>query len=972
MTQNVIRVVGAREHNLKNITVEIPRDKLVVITGLSGSGKSSLAFDTIFAEGQRRYVESLSAYARQFLGQMDKPDVDAIEGLSPAVSIDQKATSHNPRSTVGTVTEIYDYLRLLFARVGIPHCPVCGREVARQSAQEIVDAILRMEPGSRLLVLAPVIRGRKGTYQAVFDEIRKAGFVRVRVDGTVHNLDEEITLDRYKIHTIEAVVDRIVLPGAGAGSDAQTFSSRLTDSVETALKVGEGYLTLQNLSTDPPQDLFFSEHFACPEHGVSLPEIEPRTFSFNTPHGACPDCQGLGSRLEIDPNLLIPDDERSLNEGAIAALDWASTPAQGGYYWQMIEAVARQYHIDLDKPVREIPAEKMEKILYGTGTEEVQVRMEGKNGRESFFNTPFEGVITNLMRRYRDTGSDYLRNKVAEFMTDRPCPTCNGTRLRKEALAVTVNGANIIEVTGWPVLKTLDWVNELYSGNVLTPRQLAIAERILKEIRERLGFLNNVGLDYLTLGRSAGSLSGGEAQRIRLATQIGSRLMGVLYVLDEPSIGLHPRDNARLLNTLKEMRDLGNTVLVVEHDEETIQSADGIIDLGPGAGEQGGKVVAEGTLKDILSSPESLTGAYLSRRARVPMPPKRRTGNGKHLTVVGARANNLKNVRVEIPLGKLVCITGVSGSGKSTLMVDILYSALARELHGAHTQPGEYDRIEGLENIDKIINIDQSPIGRTPRSNPGTYTGVFDEVRSLFAEMPESKIRGYKSGRFSFNVHGGRCEACQGQGQLRIEMQFLPDIYVPCDVCHGARFNRETLQVRFKGLNIAEVLDTTVDSGVELFAAFPSILNKLRTLQDVGLGYVRIGQPAPTLSGGEAQRVKLAKELSRRATGKTLYVLDEPSVGLHAADVHKLIEVLQRLVDAGNSVLIIEHNLDIIKIADYLIDLGPEGGDRGGEVIAVGTPEEVCEVERSYTGRFLKQYLQDERETERLAQSNIL
>ena len=968
MTHNVIRVVGAREHNLKNITVEIPRDKLVVITGLSGSGKSSLAFDTIFAEGQRRYVKSLSAYARQFLGQMDKPDVDAIEGLSPAVSIDQKATSHNPRSTVGTVTEIYDYLRLLFARIGIPHCPVCGREVVKQSAQEIVDAVVRMPAGSRLLVLAPVIRGRKGTYQAVFEEIRKAGFVRVRVDSTVYNLDDEISLDRYKIHTIEAVVDRVVLQAA-EGDNEQTLHSRLTDSVETALKVGEGYLTIQNLSVDPPQDLFFSEHFACPEHGVSLPEIEPRTFSFNTPHGACPDCQGLGSRLEIDPDLIIPDDERSLNEGAITAMDWNGSREQGGYYWQTIEGVAYHYHIDLNKPVNEIPPEMLQKILYGTGGEEVAVRIEGKNGREFTFNTAFEGVIPNLMRRYRDTGSDYIRNKIAEYMTDRPCPTCNGKRLRKEAMAVTVNDVNIIEVTAWPVLNTLEWVEKLYSGNVLTQRQHAIAERILKEIRERLGFLNNVGLEYLTLGRSAGSLSGGEAQRIRLATQIGSRLMGVLYVLDEPSIGLHPRDNARLLDTLKEMRDLGNTVLVVEHDEETIQAADWIIDLGPGAGVNGGRVVAEGTLSDILANRESLTGAYLSRRIKVPMPPERRTGNGKHLTVVGARANNLKDIRVEIPLGRLVCITGVSGSGKSTLMVDILYSTLARELHGAHTQPGDHDRIEGLEHIDKIINIDQSPIGRTPRSNPGTYTGVFDEVRSLFAEMPESKIRGYKSGRFSFNVHGGRCEACQGQGQLRIEMQFLPDIYVPCDVCHGARFNRETLQVRFKGFNIAEVLDMTVDTGVEFFTSFPSILNKLRTLQDVGLGYVRLGQPAPTLSGGEAQRVKLAKELSRRATGKTIYVLDEPSVGLHAADVHKLIEVLQRLVDSGNSVLIIEHNLDIIKIADYLIDLGPEGGDRGGELVAAGTPEEVCMVSSSYTGQFLKQYMQDERETERLAQS---
>lgn len=962
MSQNVIRVVGARQHNLKNITVEIPRDQLVVITGLSGSGKSSLAFDTIFAEGQRRYVESLSAYARQFLGQMDKPDVDTIEGLSPAVSIDQKATSHNPRSTVGTVTEIYDYMRLLFARVGIPHCPICGREVTRQSAQEIVDIIRAMPEGSRLLVLAPIIRGRKGTYQAVFEEIRKAGFVRVRVDGTVYSLDDDISLDRYKIHTIEAVVDRMVLRRGETDEEQRSFLSRLTDSVETALKVGEGYLTIQNLSLDPPQDLLFSEHLACPEHGVSLAEVEPRTFSFNTPHGACPECQGLGSRLEIDPNLLIPDADRTLNEGAIAALDWSGPREQnGGYYWQMIEAVAHRYHISLETPVREIPQEKLDKILYGTKGEEVTVHVEGRNGRQTSYNTSFEGVIPNLERRYRETNSEYLRNKITEYMSDRPCPTCKGTRLRPEALAVTVDDINIVQATDWPVLRTLEWTERLAGPETsLTPRQTAIAERILKEIRSRLGFLVDVGLDYLTLRRSAGSLSGGEAQRIRLATQIGSRLMGVLYVLDEPSIGLHPRDNARLLATLKSLRDMGNTVLVVEHDEETILTADWIVDLGPGAGINGGRVVAEGTLENILASEESLTGAYLSRRVKVPMPAQRRTGNGKHLTVVGARANNLKNLTVEIPLGKLVCITGVSGSGKSTLMVDVLYNTLAREVNRAHTQSGVHTRIEGVEHIDKVINIDQSPIGRTPRSNPGTYTGLFDEIRSLFAELPDSKMRGYKAGRFSFNVHGGRCEACQGQGQLRIEMQFLPDVYVPCDVCHGARFNRETLQVRFKGLNIAEVLDTTVEAGVELFSAFPSIVNKLKLLQDVGLGYVTIGQPATTLSGGEAQRVKLAKELSRRATGRTLYVLDEPSVGLHAADVHKLIEVLQRLVEAGNSVLIIEHNLDIIKVADYLIDLGPDGGDRGGLLVAAGTPEEVCQVPESYTGQYLQKYLEEE------------
>ena len=972
MSPNNIRVVGARQHNLKNITVEIPRDKLVVITGLSGSGKSSLAFDTIFAEGQRRYVESLSAYARQFLGQMSKPEVDSIEGLSPAVSIDQKATSHNPRSTVGTVTEIYDYMRLLYARIGIPHCPICGREVVKQSAQEVVDLVEALPKGSRLLILAPVVRGRKGTYQAVFDEIRKAGFARVRVDGEVFNLDEEITLDRYKIHTIEAVVDRLVLDETSTEEEERMARSRLTDSVETALKVGEGYLTVQNLTTEPPVDLFFSEHLACPEHGVSLPEIEPRTFSFNTPHGACPDCQGLGSKLEIDPDLLIPDQERSFNEGAIAALEWSGPREQGGYYWQMVEAVGRHYHIDLNAPVSSIPKEKVKLILYGTGGEEISIHLEGHD-RQATYKTTFEGVIPNLERRYKETQSEYIRNKITEFMNNRPCPTCKGTRLRPEAMAVTIADHNIVEVTSWAVVQCLAWIETLQaSDNVLTSRQRSISERILTEIQARLGFLVNVGLDYLTLQRSAASLSGGEAQRIRLATQVGSRLMGVLYVLDEPSIGLHPRDNTRLLNTLKGLRDLGNTVLVVEHDEDTIRNADWIVDLGPGAGEHGGWVVAEGTIDDILASPESLTGAYLSRRLQVPMPEHRRTGNGKHLTIHGARANNLKNLTVAIPLGKLVCITGVSGSGKSTLMVDILYAALARDLYGSHTQPGEYDRMEGVEFIDKIINIDQSPIGRTPRSNPGTYTGLFDEIRSLFAEMPESKMRGYKSGRFSFNVHGGRCEACQGQGQLRIEMQFLPDVYVPCDVCLGTRFNRETLQVRFKGLNVAEVLDTTVEEGVELFAAFPSIVSKLQLLMDVGLGYVRIGQPGTTLSGGEAQRVKLAKELSRRATGKTLYVLDEPSVGLHAADVHKLIEVLQRLVDAGNSVLIIEHNLDIIKVADYVIDMGPEGGDRGGELIAAGTPEEICEAPGSYTGQYLKEYFANNHPKSEVVDSTII
>ncbi len=957
MTSNSIRVVGARVHNLKNITVEIPRDKFVVITGLSGSGKSSLAFDTIFAEGQRRYVESLSAYARQFIGQMDKPDVDYIEGLSPAVSIDQKSTSHNPRSTVGTVTEIYDYMRLLFARAGIPHCPICGREVVKQSAQEIVDRVESLAEGTRILILAPLVRARKGTYQAVFEEIRKAGFTRARVDGTVYSLDDEINLDRYKQHTIEAVVDRLVISQEGSKEEKKAAGTRLTDSIETALKFGEGYVSV-NL-VDKKEDIHFSEHLACPEHGVSISEVEPRTFSFNTPQGACPDCQGLGSKLEIDPERIIPDPDRSLNEGAIASMEWSGPKEEGGYYWQSLEAAAHAYKIDLDKPVSELTKDQVNIILYGTGEKQVQMTYKNSNGNEFKFSRAFEGVITNLERRYKETNSEYIREKISEFMSDRPCPSCGGKRLNPSALAVTVDDVNIISVTSWPVLKTLDWIKRISAKNSpLTSKQKTIAERVIKEISERLSFLVNVGLDYLTLNRSAATLSGGEAQRIRLATQVGSRLVGVLYVLDEPSIGLHPRDNSRLLQTLKGLRDLGNTVLVVEHDDETIREADWIVDLGPAAGEHGGRLIAEGTPKQILAHPKSLTGAYLSGRKRVEIPKERREGNGKSLKIVGATANNLKKIDVSIPLGKLVCITGVSGSGKSTLMSDILYNALASKLMGARTVAADHERIEGVEHLDKIINIDQSPIGRTPRSNPGTYTGLFDEIRKLFAELPESKMRGYKPGRFSFNVHGGRCEACQGQGELRIEMQFLPDVYVPCDICHGKRFNRETLQVLFREkYSIADVLDMTVDHALEEFKNYPPMQNKLKLLQEVGLGYIRVGQPATTLSGGEAQRVKLSKELSRRATGRTLYVLDEPSVGLHAADVHKLIEVLQRLVDTGNSVLIIEHNLDIIKIADWLIDLGPEGGDRGGELIAEGTPEQIMKIKGSYTGQFLKAHL---------------
>jgi len=943
-----IIVRGARQHNLKNITVEIPRNRLVVITGISGSGKSSLAFDTIFAEGQRRYVESLSAYARQFLGEMQKPDVDSIEGLSPAISIDQRGVSHNPRSTVGTVTEIYDYLRLLYARIGIPHCPQCGREVTRQSAQQIVDAVLTLPAGTRFQVLAPLVKDRKGHHQAVFEDVRKAGFVRVRVDGVVREVDEEIELDRYKLHTIEAVVDRLIIPE----EIDDGFRTRLTDSVETALRMGDGVVVINDVSAEEPRDLLYSEHLACPVCGISLPEIEPRTFSFNSPHGACRTCQGLGTRTELDPDLIVPNPDLSLEEGAIVA--W-NTDDHDGYYWQLLEAAARYYHIPTDRPWRELTPAQRNLILYGSGGEEIPITYTARDGGRRIYRTPFEGVVPNLQRRYRETTSDYIRAKIEEFMTRRPCPACGGARLRPEALAVTVGGQNIYELTRWPASRLLEWLDELEGQ--LTPKERAIADRILKEVRSRLQFMVNVGLDYLTLDRTADTLSGGEAQRIRLATQIGSQLTGVLYVLDEPTVGLHQRDNDRLIRTLQAMRELGNTLLVVEHDEAMIRSADWIIDLGPGAGEKGGEVVVSGTLEDVLSHPVSLTGAYLSGRRRIPIPRQRRPGHGQFLVVRGAREHNLKDIDVRIPLGMFVCITGVSGSGKSTLLVDVLYRRLAQMLHGSREPAGEHDAVEGVEHIDKVINIDQSPIGRTPRSNPATYTNLFGPIRDLFASLPESKIRGYRAGRFSFNVKGGRCEACEGHGVLRIEMQFLPDVYVPCDVCHGKRYNRETLQVRFKGKNIAEVLDMTVDEAVEFFSAFPAIGRKLQTLQDVGLGYIRLGQPAPTLSGGEAQRVKLARELSKIATGRTLYVLDEPSVGLHAADVDKLVAVLNRLVDAGNTVVIIEHHPDIIKVADWIIDLGPEGGDAGGWVVAEGRPEDVARVESSYTGQFLRRIL---------------
>ncbi len=994
MVQDKIVVRGAREHNLKNITVEIPRNKMVVVTGISGSGKSSLAFDTIYAEGQRRYVESLSAYARQFLGQMEKPDVDQIEGLSPAISIDQRGGSRNPRSTVGTVTEIYDYLRLLYARIGVVHCPQCGREVTRQSAQQIVDAVLRMEPGTRFQVLAPLVKDRKGHHQAIFEDVRKAGFVRVRVDGLARDVDEEIELDRYKMHTIEAVVDRLVIPEGVNGvneegvdealrsssthfsSTISSFRSRLADSIETALQLGDGVVIINDVSAEPVQDVLYSEHLACPVCAISLPELEPRTFSFNSPHGACPECQGLGTRMELDPDLLVPNPDESIAEGAIQA--W-NVQGREGYYWQLLEATCDHFDIPIEAPWRELNHAQRHILLYGSGEESIQIHYVSRDGRRSDYATRFEGAIPHLQRRYHETSSDYVRGKIEEFMTRLPCPACKGARLRPEALAVTVAGKQISEMTSWPITRLLEWIDELSGfrfqrnqvssekpgflpeivspGSPLTEKEWFIARRILKEVRARLQFMVNVGLDYLTLDRTAVTLAGGEAQRIRLATQIGSQLMGVLYVLDEPSIGLHQRDNARLIRTLKEMRDLGNTLIVVEHDEATIRAADWIVDLGPGAGEHGGEVIVAGTIEDVVACPESLTGAYLSGRQSIPTPAQRREGNGGALVIRGAREHNLKDVNVRIPLGKFVCITGVSGSGKSTLLVEVLYRRLAQVLHRSRERAGEHEEIEGVERIDKVINIDQSPIGRTPRSNPATYTNLFTPIRELFASLPESKIRGYKPGRFSFNVKGGRCEACQGQGTLRIEMQFLPDIYVPCDVCHGRRYNRETLQVRYKGKNIAETLDLTMDEAVEFFANIPRLQTKLKTLQDVGLGYIRLGQPAPTLSGGEAQRVKLSRELSKRATGRTLYVLDEPSVGLHAADVDKLIAVLNRLVDAGNTVVIIEHHPDIIKVADWIIDLGPEGGDAGGQVVAEGTPEQVAQVEGSYTGQFLRHVL---------------
>ncbi len=955
MPQDKIIIHGAREHNLKNIDLEIPRDKLVVITGISGSGKSSLAFDTIYAEGQRRYVESLSAYARQFLGQMEKPSVDQIEGLSPAVSIDQRGVSHNPRSTVGTVTEIYDYLRLLYARIGVPHCPQCGRVITQQSAEQIVDSVLELDPESRVMILAPLVKDRKGHHQRIFEDARKAGYVRVRVDGELRDVDEDIELERYKKHTIEVVVDRLVIPGESNG--LESLRSRLTDSIETALPLGDGVVIVSDVSSEQPRDLLFSEHFACVHCGISLGEIEPRTFSFNSPHGACPTCQGIGTKMEIDPDLVIPDKTLSLSEGAIDP--WSRRTSSDSYFWQLVAAVAEHYGFSTEVPVKELKPKHIDKLLHGSQEEEIVLRYKNQQGRVRHYTTTYEGVIPNLERRYRETDSDYIRSEIERYMSTHPCPACGGKRLKPESLAVTVADRPIDEVTAMSVSEAQRFFAEVPQH--LSDRELAIGQRILKEIRERLGFMADVGLDYLTLDRSATTLAGGEAQRIRLATQIGSQLMGVLYILDEPSIGLHQRDNKRLIRTLMKMRDLGNTLLVVEHDEETMRSADHIIDLGPGAGEEGGHVVATGTIEDIIAAPDSITGQYLSRKLTIPLPDTRRSGNGDSLLIQGAAEHNLRQIDVTIPLGKFICITGVSGSGKSTLLVEVLYKRLAQMLHRAKARPGRHRDILGAEHLDKVINIDQSPIGRTPRSNPGTYTNVFTYVRELFASLPEAKIRGYKPGRFSFNVKGGRCEACQGDGIIKIEMHFLPDIYVPCEVCRGKRFNRETLQVKYRGRNIADVLNTTIEENMQFFDKIPRIKRRLQTLYDVGLGYVKLGQSSTTLSGGEAQRIKLSRELSKRATGRTLYILDEPTTGLHFDDIRRLLDVLNRLVDAGNTVIVIEHNLDVIKCADWIIDLGPEGGDEGGQVIAEGTPEQVAGMAHSYTGQFLDRVLNGNR-----------
>ena len=939
--QDHIFVKGARANNLKNVDVRIPRDKLVVLTGLSGSGKSSLAFDTIYAEGQRRYVESLSSYARMFLGQMEKPDVDYIDGLSPAISIDQKTTSKNPRSTVGTVTEIYDYLRLLWARVGTPHCPKCGKEIKQQTVDQIIDQVMALPEATRIQVMAPVIRGKKGEHQKVFEDARRSGYVRARVDGSLYELTEEIKLDKNKKHNIEIVVDRLVI--------RDDIAQRLTDSVETASNLSGGIVLINLVRED--QDLVFSQNYACEDCGISIEELAPRSFSFNNPYGACPTCTGLGFQLKVDPELIIPNRELSILEGAITASGWNSIKSDG-ISRMYFDALAKKYKFKLNDPIKNLSDAAVDAILYGTKGEKLTMTYENARGK-SVIKQPFEGIVSNLERRYQETQSDGVRRELEDCMSNRPCPACGGKRLRPEVLAVTVGGLSIHDFCQLPITRALEFMQNL----TLTEQQQRIADQVLKEIRSRLGFLNSVGLEYLTLGRSAGTLSGGESQRIRLATQIGSSLMGVLYILDEPSIGLHQRDNDLLLNTLRKLRDLGNTLLVVEHDEDTMRAADFIVDVGPGAGIHGGEIVATGTAEDIMACPKSITGAYLSGRKKIPVPDTRRTGNGHFLTIRGAAENNLKNIDVSIPLGTFTVVTGVSGSGKSSLVNEIIYKKLGADLNRVKVRAGKHRAIEGEEFLDKVIAIDQSPIGRTPRSNPATYTGLFNDIRELFASTQDAKARGYGAGRFSFNVRGGRCEACSGDGLIKIEMNFLPDVYVPCEVCKGKRYNRETLEVKYKGKNIYEVLEMTVDEALPFFENIPKIYARLKTLYDVGLGYVKLGQSSTTLSGGEAQRVKLATELAKRSTGSTIYILDEPTTGLHSADVHRLVEVLQRLVEVGNTVLIIEHNLDVIKTADYLIDLGPEGGSGGGEIVCTGTPEEVARCEASYTGHYLRKML---------------
>jgi excinuclease ABC subunit A len=942
MPTDQITIRGAREHNLKNVTLSIPRDKLVVFTGLSGSGKSSLAFDTIYAEGQRRYVESLSAYARQFLGQMEKPDVDIIEGLSPAISIDQKGTSKNPRSTVGTVTEVYDYLRLLYARVGHPHCPVCGREVRRQTIDQMADHVEKLPKGTRIMVLGPVVKGRKGEYRSLIDDVRKSGFVRVRVDGSLYEIGEQIPMDKNKKHDVQVVVDRIVV-----GPEQRT---RLVDSIETAARLGGGSVIIAPV--DRGEEIQMSQDFACPYDGTNVPEPEPRNFSFNNPHGACPVCTGIGSQLVVDGDLVVPDPSVSLRDGAIAA--WSKSQF---FYPELLESVSKYFGIDMDKPWSKLPKQQRELLLNGTGEKKIRFGYKNQYGHSRWYEAPFEGVIANLQRRYDETQSEYLKAELERYMSDKPCPACKGRRLKPDSLAVTVSSRNIAEVAELSVSAAIGF----FDGLDLTEREQLIARGILKEIRERLQFMIDVGLDYLTIERPANTLSGGESQRIRLATQIGSKLMGVLYILDEPSIGLHQRDNRRLINTLVGLRDLGNTLIVVEHDEETIRSADYMVDIGPAAGEHGGEIVAAGPVDKVLRDPNSITAAYLRGDRMIPVPEHRRKGNGKKLVVRGARANNLKDIDVAIPLGSFVAVSGVSGSGKSSLITDILSRKVAQHFYRAKERPGPHDSVDGLDNLDKAIDIDQSPIGRTPRSNPATYTGMFTHIRDLYASLPEAKMRGYKAGRFSFNVKGGRCENCQGDGIIQIEMQFLPDVYVPCEVCHGSRYNREVLEVKFRGHSISDVLEMTVDEALDVFENVPSIKAKLRTLHDVGLGYIRLGQPATQLSGGEAQRVKLSSELSRRDTGRTLYLLDEPTTGLHYVDVERLLAVLHRLVDHGNTVVVIEHNLDVLKTADWLVDLGPEGGEKGGYVIAEGTPEQLAANKDSATGQYLRQPLEKAR-----------